>query len=451
MRNHSTLAPVTVVFVGVGLCLFTAPRLGSAAWPEFGRAISTAPKAQVHAAIASDGLGGAVITWQDARNDTTNLFVQHVLESGELDATWPASGRALLTDRRALVDANGGQILPLIVPDGTGGAIVVWQDIRDNLTDFNIFAQHVLASGAVDAAWPANGRALCFIEGQQKTHVLVSDGAGGAIVAWMDSRPGASVFDIYAQHILNSGVDDPAWPVNGLAVCNAAGVQEFPAIVEDGTGGAIVSWDDARSGTTGFDVYAQHVLGSGKVDPAWPVNGRVLCAAGGDQGRPTMTLDGTHGAVVAWTDSRIVGTAHIFAQHVFGSGAVDPAWPVDGRALAGVNVLESRPLAVTDGGGGAIVTWQGFTTQLNMYAQHVTGTGFVDPAWPVGGRALSNRKRQQTHATIVTDGSCGAVIAWQDSFDVVAHHVLSSGALDPTYPDTGLAVCYLPRDRKSVV
>jgi len=237
---------------------------------------------------------------------------------------------------------------------------------------------------------------------------------------------------------------DARWPANGLAVSTAPGLQEFPAIVGDGAGGAIVSWDDARSTTTGVDIYAQHVLNSGAVDPAWPVNGRALCLANGDQGGPTIAADDAHGAVVAWSDSRIVGTAHIFAQHVLGSGAVDPAWPANGRAISNAAVSEGRPLAVPDGAGGAIVNWEGFTRHLNMFVQHVTASSIVDPAWPAGGRALSDADRQQTHAAIVPDDRGGAVIAWNDSSDVVAQHVLASGALDPAYPDTGRGLCNLP-------
>ncbi len=59
--------------------------------------------------------------------------------------------------------------------------------------------------------------------------------------------------------------------------------QAFPVIVSDGVGGAIVAWQDGRSQTSGVDIYAQHVLASGAVDLAWPANGRVLCTATGGQ------------------------------------------------------------------------------------------------------------------------------------------------------------------------
>jgi len=413
-------------------------------WPQLGRAISTAPNAQVHSRIATDGRGGAIITWQDLRTSRVNIFAQHVLASGDVDALWPVNGRALLTDSLAMANTAGGQTSPLIVSDGAGGAIVAWQDLRSAATETDVFAQHVLASGVVDPAWPANGAALSAIEGPQNTLALTSDGAGGAIVTWVDGRSTSDAFDIFAQHVLVSGHVDPRWPVNGLAVCTAPGHQGFPAIVDDGNGGAIITWEDPRDATSGFDVYAQHILDSGVADLAWPVNGRAVCTVSGDQGRPTIASDGAHGAIIGWTDSRIVGTAHIFAEHVRSSGVVDPAWPAGGRSISNAANLETRPLAVSDGAGGAVVTWQGFTTVLNMYIQHVTAAGVVDPAWPAGGRALSNSDRAQTHATIATDGAGGAVVAWEDINRIVAQHVLAQGALDPTYPPTGRLLSNLP-------
>jgi hypothetical protein len=93
------------------------------------------------------------------------------------------------------------------------------------------------------------------------------------------------------------------------------------------------------------------------------------------------------------------------------------------------------------------VNWQGFTIELNMYVQHVLATGVVDPAWPAGGRALTDADRQQVHGVIAPDGAGGAVIAWEDGFEVVAQHVLASGTLDPAYPEHGLLLCDNPSGR----
>ncbi len=77
-----------------------------------------------------------------------------MLASGEVDAAWPTDGRALLTDALAQSIVPQGKEFPAIVSDGAGGAIVTWPDGRSSLNGLDVYAHHVLASGAVDAAWP---------------------------------------------------------------------------------------------------------------------------------------------------------------------------------------------------------------------------------------------------------------------------------------------------------
>jgi len=444
MRFESRFPTISLVIAVAVLGSFAAPGAAEAEWPRSGRAVCTAPKGQTHSSITTDGAGGAIITWQDGRSPRVNVFAHHVLASGQLDPAWTVNGQALLTDSLALAGADGGQFTPIIVSDAAGGAIVAWRDFRSPVTGGDIFAQHVLASGQVDPNWKVDGVGLCTSQGDQNNLAMISDGAGGAILAWMDNRLGTNAIDIFAHHLLATGEADPLWPENGLPVCTAPGLQEFPVIVGDGAGGAIIAWDDQRSSATGADIFAHHVLRTGVVDRAWPVNGRAVCAVGGGQGHPTIVADGLGGAIMAWSDARIVATSHIFAEHVLASGAVDPAWPAGGRAISNAGVAEGRPLAVSDGAGGAVVTWQAFTVHVNTFAQHVRGTGVVDPAWPAGGRALSITPRNQTFADIVTDGAGGAVVVWDDSLDVVAQHVFASGALDPAYPDTGRVVANSP-------
>ena len=443
---HTTRFPSPAAAVALAaLTILALPQRARADWPASGLDATPFPAAQQHSVIATDGADGAIVAWQDLRNPRVNIFAQHLLATGSLDRAWPAGGRALLRDSLAIAGTAGGQFAPVIVSDGAGGAVVAWEDNRSAVTETDVFAQHVLATGVVDPAWPANGAALCAATGLQNTLAIAPDGKGGAIVAWVDGRVSANTPDIFAQHVLSTGGIDPGFPADGLAICTAAGPQGFPVILDDGLGGALIAWQDGRAPlTTGFDVYAQHLLSLGIVDPVWPVNGAPVCTAVGDQGRPTIASDGADGAIIAWSDSRIVATSHIFAEHVLGTGNLDRAWPVNGRAVSAAELSETRPLAVADGAGGAIVNWQGFTVHLNMYAQHVLASGVVDPVWPAGGRALSNRDRQQTFAEIASDGAGGAIVAWDDSFDVVAQHVLANGAFDPTYPDTGRMLVNLP-------
>ena len=324
---------------------------------------------------------------------------------------------------------------PMMIPDGAGGAIVVWRELWDNYTRLSIYAQHVMADGAIDPNWPAIGTELCSIVGRGYAQNIVSDGAGGAIVAWYDYRNGDG--DIYARRLLANGLVDLSWPDDGVALCTAVGTQGDPHIVADGSGGAIVTWVDNRAAAN-WGVYAQHVLGSGLVDPSWPVDGRAIPTPGGVYESQGNVSDGFGGAIVIWADS----VAHVRAQHVLASGEIDSGWPAAGLFI-GTQYLWSAGI-VTDMQGGAIVAWGSATGfWSDIYAQHILMGGVLDPTWPEGGQVLCASENDQWRPELVSDGAGGAIVAWDDrgiDFVLGAQHVLANGEVDPTWPTNGTAV-----------
>jgi len=423
-----------------------APRPARADWPAFGRALTRALGSQLGPTVATDGAAGAIVAWLDRGAPAFNIRAQHVRASGEVDPAWPTNGRALLTDSLAAAIVPAGNESPVIVSDGAGGAIVAWADARTILRGTDIQAHHILASGAVDATWPVNGTTVSPVTGDQISPFILSDGSGGAFIAWVDGRSGTTGndFDAYAQHLLASGHVDPAWPAGGTPLSTAPKAQTSIALLRDGAGGVIAAWTDFRSGNPGSDLYAQHVLSSGAVDPAWPANGFAVSAAPGSQFGPNMVSDGGSGAFISWTDTRD-GTNEIFAQRVLKSGVIATGWPVNGRAISIGGTDEVLPTIVSDGAGGAILAWGGGSSgHHNMIAQHLLSTSALDGAWPAGGKALSFANAEETNQVMASDGAGGAIVAWQRSFDIFAQHVLASGALDAAYPASGLPVCVLP-------
>ena len=140
------------------------------------------------------------------------------------------------------------------------------------------------------AAWAPLGNPVCVQSDGQNVPAIATDGAGGAIITWYDGRNSST--DIYAQHILASGEIDPNWPVDGLAVCTAAGEQYSPQIASDGVGGAFVVWEDYRGPAGESDIYAQHVLATGVLDPGWPTDALAVCAAPEYQSYPQIAAGG---------------------------------------------------------------------------------------------------------------------------------------------------------------
>ena len=119
-------------------------------------------------------------------------------------------------------------------------------------TNYDIYAQRIGPGGAVQ--WTADGEAICTAANSQAYPTIESDGAGGAIITWQDDR--SFMYDIYAQRISANGAVQ--WPADGEAICTAADNQTYPTIESDGAGGAIITWMDLRSGTN-LDIYAQRI------------------------------------------------------------------------------------------------------------------------------------------------------------------------------------------------
>ena len=134
----------------------------------------------------------------------------------------------------------GAQQSPVSVPDGEGGAILVWQDHRGS--NWDVYAQRVDAAGT--ALWAPGGIPVCSADGDQMAPVAVSDGAGGVIVAWQDNRLDFFLgWDIYALRINAQGELPLGWPSCGIAMALSGKLEFAPVIAPDGAGCAYVAWE----------------------------------------------------------------------------------------------------------------------------------------------------------------------------------------------------------------
>jgi hypothetical protein len=271
---------------------------GSALWTAGGLAVYAGAGNQYNPMAVSDGAGGAIVAWTDIRNGNADIYTRRITGAGS--APWLASGVVMCNHPTDQLD-------PVLVADGTGGAIVAWRDVRNGSSD--VFAQRVGSAGS--ALWTANGVPVCTAAFEQLHPVIACDGAGGAIIAWDDLR-GAST-DIYAQRMDTGGT--PQWAANGFAVCAAPGSQTRPALVCNPAGSAMVAWEDQRGANA--DIYAQHVNPAGAAQ--WAANGIALCNAPGDQTAPLTVEDGAGGVALAWKDARN-GNVDIYAFRIAASG-----------------------------------------------------------------------------------------------------------------------------------
>jgi hypothetical protein len=368
--------------------------------------------------ITPDGAGGAIIVWEDIRRvEPDSVF-------GDIIAQRVSQGGDLLWAIDGvgvgLATQGEGPLAPQIVSDGDYGGIVAWEDHRG--ADWDIYAQRISPFG--EKLWDAEGIAICSAAGDQGQIRMTSDGEGGAIITWVDYRNG-SYSDLYAQRVDPYGV--VLWTLDGVPICLASGNQTEQRLVPDGTHGAILVWEDERNLTTmGEDLFAQRVDAGGT--PLWTPNGMPICVEVDSQLGADLTADHAGGAVIAWQDLRGFGEpGDVYAQRVDGDGEV--FWAPNGVAVCTAPSTQYGPALLADGDSSTYLCW---TDQRNgnsdVYAQRIDGLG--NSLWTPNGVSVSSATRNQYEPEIVSVGG-DVVIAWQDSRNVQFETDIYAQRLDP--------------------
>jgi hypothetical protein len=306
-----------------------------------------------------------------------------------------------------VVKTTNNQINQVVVSSNVGSAIIAWQDGRAG--NYNIYAQRFSNNGV--ALWPNYITGKLIIGGaSEKVNLdMIDDGAGGAIIAWQDSRNGN--MDIYATRIDTNGDIVGGWSSTGLAVCTDLSVQSPPKLYRDEEGGAFVTWSDNRGGD--YDIYAL------RINPNSTLTGNVngtrlqLLAESANQVNPAITTDGAHGAIIAYEQYTGPGDYDIYAQRI------DPncnnLWIGGGVPVTTANQNQVNPRLINDDIGSAIIVWEDYVnTTWDIYAQRVASvpaTGAIQ--WTANGVAIMAIALDQINPVIVTAGEYAAIIVWE--------------------------------------
>ena len=341
---------------------------GGIAWDSAGKPVCTASNTQENIRMAADGSGGAIIVWEDYRSGEADIYAQKIDENGQ--PKWDPDGVAVST-------ATNSQLRPVIVSDGSGGAIIAWEDYRTGY--WNIYAVRISSAGATYpvGSWMDNGNALNPGLYNQFFPEIVSDGSNGAIIVWQEFN--GSQYSIYAHGIYGDGND--MWG-GSVAVSSGTAFKEYPKIINDGTGYVIVTWEDYRNGDA--DIYAHRIdIPSGILDTSWDINGSTVTVAAGNQLEPQIVKDGLGGAIITWTDYRETTTEpDIYAQRISSAGTPVAGWTPDGVPVCKEIYGQYDPVMVENVVGGtimgAIIMWvdMRYDPSGDIYAE---GVALDDP------------------------------------------------------------------------
>jgi len=247
-----------------------------------------------------------------------------------------------------------------ITTDFHGGVVVAWAECGPSWPD--IYAQRVDSLGVIQ--WSAGGIPVCRDPSVQMAPKVISDGQGGALVLWRDTR--TLQWNLFAQRVNENG--EPLWQMDGVSV-GANPLRKWDeSMVSDGAGGAFVEWTDGRDGLNRR--YVQRVSPSGA--ELWD-SGDLLLSGQGVDYFPSMVSDGVRGAFHLWPRVSALSLPwdrrwDLFVQRSDGQG--NRVWGNEGfRAVPGAY---GGILCATDASDRVIVGWsQPGAADPDLYAQQL--------------------------------------------------------------------------------
>lgn len=293
--------------------------------------------------------------------------------------------------------ANSGfYMLPEIASDDSGGAYIVWRDGRAG--NFDVYAQRIGPDGKT--LWTRQGIPLVQDSATQWYPRIISDGRGGAFIAWEDDRSVVHT-EIYAQRIDRRG--QSLWQLNGVKVAETPGL--FISLADHEQGGILVAWN-ANYGASN-DVVVQRLDSMG--NRMWPDSGvRISSRAGAIYAGDVVAIgDGSGGGYVAWSEGEYQ-FEKLYMQHIGADGSL--LWPSNGIEVAG-GLFEINVGMSPDPAGGAIVSWSNMTSdkefvqRINPSGQRLWGSSGLDLGDLTGGGGQSQTGRRHTK-----DGKGGAFV-----------------------------------------
>ena len=324
-----------------------------------------------------------------------------------------------------------GQLFPSAVSDGSGGAVIMWEDYRTG-NDWDVYAQRINNENTL--LWNQKGVIISAADRNQRRLQMVGYDSH-AIVVWNDRRRIHS-WDIFIQAIDHEG--KVLWDVDGIPICIDDTDQSTQAILADGEGGAIVVWEDERRSSEFQDLFIQRVDSEGSV--LWRQDGIPVYMSESSQSEPILVADGLSGFYIIWWDVIGYDTWHIMAHRYNLDGT--PIW--DSPVLVSPSEgMQGIPRVVSDDENGIIVVWQIYENFINdqIYAQRINPDG--KKLWKEDGISICTENGIQKNHAIVKDGSGGTIVVWRDERDIYAdlymQRIRSDGKI--LWQENGIPLC----------
>lgn len=408
-------------------------------------------------------------------------------------ATWPVDGVPVGV-------APTGKVIYSAVADGEDAVFVTW--LEYTAAPSRVRVQRLRADGSLAPGWPPEGVLPAFSNRRQERPDVVPDGLGGCYVAWWDEYDNWYDGAIYLQHILPSGVQDPAWPTAGVIVASGyfypsgiGSTVSFLGLEPNPGGGSIVLMlanpFGCHDGFCGSGGYASLVrmsaagtyVSSLLIEGCQPQSPRFHAISDGADGvfalivSPCLPASGSGfrhvrlgtepvALLPSYTEPdasqlRLAEDGTVLAVRAtypsgYGQVPVVQHWNPDGTAASGAPP-GGRPFAsapqwslAADPAGSSCFVWRPIDAPTTLRSVKLGPDLSTAPGWDPSGNPWVTTPAIVDRFATVSDGNGGAYVVWIDprkgtsDFDVFASHLASDGRIVPAPSTGGLPLCMAP-------
>jgi Secretion system C-terminal sorting domain len=305
-----------------------------------------------------------------------------------------------------------------VVIDASDNTFIAWEDSRNSaVSGTDIYLQKLSSFG--NQLFAAPGILICNADSTQTNINMMEDGSGGVIIVWQDNRVKANAGDIYMQRVDASGAI--LWATNGITAITTTDNQISPVAVKLNATEFAIVWRETRNipvaSTTGVDLFSNKYLISNGSKVL--VNDVEIVKQPNTQQRQTVFGDGSGGFFCIWEDPRSATTSSdIYAHRINNDGTLAAGWNIDGNVVADITGAFNLtlPQFTSDNAGGFIAAWTDNrigTTDQQVYAQRMNGTGVAQ--WAANGVLIAGATGNQNNSYLISDGGTGAIIVWGDN------------------------------------
>ncbi len=340
---------------------------------------------QYHPSCAADSEGNFVVSWQDGRGTSWDIYARRFDRNGN-----PLGSDFLVNDD----NTTSFQGDPEVAVRADGSFIIVWSDERQGNSD--VYGQRYSANGV-----PIGGNFLVneVISGNQSAPGIAIDPSGKFFVSYTDDREGSP--DIYLVQFDQMGNRIGTIKVNDDSGNNSQGMSSLTIV---GDGNIWVVWEDCREGNQ--DVYGQQLRDTIRVGRNFKVNDDTLSS---HQRCSFIGVDGRGEFLVAWEDERN-GDIDIYGQRFDSLGnLIGENFKVSDESNLS---YQFYPSVARDFSGKTLITW----TDTREGDPDIYGQFYDEEGNQIGNNFLINDQREGTqwYPVCAADSAGNFMVVWMD-------------------------------------